>query len=423
MRLVSGDGRSSDRPMLLVTGMRRLAITVLVLVCPAAVAAPAAAYDERNLTNKIAAEMRRAGSASGAYVSDAATGRRIYALRATRRRIPASVEKLYTTSSALLTLGPKATLETAAVTAGGIDGAGVLHGDLVLVGRGDPFFGTQGAARIAAAVRKAGIVRIDGAVVGDETYFDRRRAARFNGYDGEITGVLSGLAYDRGIFRGHAQLSAGRFAAQRLAAELRKVGVRSSRSSRAGTAPEGAAKIANWRSMTVADLARFTNVPSNNFAAEMLLKGLGARYRGKGSTSAGASVARSTLAKLGVRPQIRDGSGLSRANRTTPQQVARLLEQIYAADAGVAFRGSLAVAGRTGTVARRMRGTLAAGNCQVKTGTLSNVSALAGYCRARTGRDITFALLMNRVSPSGARAIQDRIAISIARLSEAPARR
>jgi len=152
----------------------------------------------------------------------------------------------------------------------------------------------------------------------------------------------------------------------------------------------------------------------------MLLKGLGARYRAKGSTRAGASVARQTLAGLGVHPRIADGSGLSRANRTSPRQVVRMLERVRAdAAAGPALRASLAVAGRTGTVAGRMRGTRAAGRCNVKTGTLSNVSALAGYCRARDGRDIAFALLMNRVSPPGARAIQDRIAVAIARLDQA----
>ena len=63
-----------------------------------------------------------------------------------------------------------------------------------------------------------------------------------------------------------------------------------------------------------------------------------------------------------------------------------------------------------------MRGTLAQDNCHVKTGTLRDVSALAGYCRARDGREISFALLMNRVNPSSARALQDRIAVAIARL-------
>lgn len=406
--------------MLLATGMRRLVATALVLAAPPVLAAPAAAYDEAALTRKISAEMRLAGGASGAYVSDAATGRGLYGVRATRPRIPASVQKLYTTSTALLTLGPRATFDTAAVAAGSVDGAGVLHGDLVLVGHGDPFFGTQGSARIAQAVRHAGITRIEGAVVGDESYFDRRRAARFNGYDGYLTGVLSALAYDRGIFRGRAQLAAGRFAARRFAAQLRKQGIRSTKSSRAGTAPPGAAQIAGQRSMKLADVSRFINVPSNNFASEMLLKGLGARHRGQGSTRAGAAVVRQTLAGWGVRPRVADGSGLSRANRTTPRQVVGLLERIYADDVGPAFRASLAVAGRSGTVARRMRGTSAAGRCQLKTGTLSNVSALAGYCRARNGRDIAFALLMNRVIPAGARAIQNRIAVAIARLDEAP---
>ncbi|HLM51766.1 MAG TPA: D-alanyl-D-alanine carboxypeptidase, partial [Solirubrobacteraceae bacterium] len=63
----------------------------------------------------------------------------------------------------------------------------------------------------------------------------------------------------------------------------------------------------------------------------------------------------------------------------------------------------------------RMRGTAAAGRCRAKTGTLSNVSGLAGYCATASGGTVAFAVLMNAVSPSGARAIQDRIAAELAR--------
>jgi D-alanyl-D-alanine carboxypeptidase/D-alanyl-D-alanine-endopeptidase (penicillin-binding protein 4) len=174
--------------------------------------------------------------------------------------------------------------------------------------------------------------------------------------------------------------------------------------------------VAGVRSGDIAELSRKVNVPSDNFAAEMLLKGIGAHVRSTGSTAAGAAVVRETMAGFGVRPQVFDGSGLSRANRTSPRQVVRMLEQLAAGDARDAFRASLAVAGRSGTVSGRMRGTLAQDNCRVKTGTLRDVSALAGYCRARGGRDIAFALLMNRINPSGARALQDRIAVAIARL-------
>jgi D-alanyl-D-alanine carboxypeptidase/D-alanyl-D-alanine-endopeptidase (penicillin-binding protein 4) len=301
-----------------------------------------------------------------------------------------------------------------------VDAFGVLHGDLVLIGAGDPFFGDVAAESLARTVRAAGIRRIDGAVVGDESRFDTRRSGLAAGYDPELGGVLSALAYDRGIFRGRARLDAGRFAAARFAAQLRAIGVRASGASRAGPAPAGARTIATVASRSVGELARFVNVPSNNFAAEMLLKDLGASYRDAGSTAAGADVARDTLDGFGVRPRITDGSGLSRDDRTTPREVVRLLERMHGQPAGQAFLASLAIPGSTGTVRRRMRGTPAQ-RCHVKTGTLRDVSSLAGYCTTAGGRDLGFALLFNRVNIAAAHAIQDRIAAAIARLDEAPA--
>jgi D-alanyl-D-alanine carboxypeptidase/D-alanyl-D-alanine-endopeptidase (penicillin-binding protein 4) len=90
-------------------------------------------------------------------------------------------------------------------------------------------------------------------------------------------------------------------------------------------------------------------------------------------------------------------------------------------DVAATFRASLAVAGLTGTVRKRMRGTPAAGRCQVKTGTLRLVSALAGYCQTAGGRDVVFALLSNGVNTFNAKAREDRMAAAIARLDEGPA--
>jgi D-alanyl-D-alanine carboxypeptidase/D-alanyl-D-alanine-endopeptidase (penicillin-binding protein 4) len=174
--------------------------------------------------------------------------------------------------------------------------------------------------------------------------------------------------------------------------------------------------LARVPSLPVRELIRFVNVPSNNFAAEMLLKALGARERGSGSTAAGADAARDTLDDFGVRPRIVDGSGLSRADRTTPRQVVRLLERMDDQDVGRTFRASLAAAGQTGTVKRRMRGTPAAGRCRVKTGTLSNVSSLAGYCRTLSGRDLGFAILQNGVATARAKRREDRMAAAMARV-------
>jgi D-alanyl-D-alanine carboxypeptidase/D-alanyl-D-alanine-endopeptidase (penicillin-binding protein 4) len=402
--------------------MRRLAATLLVLSAAATAAAPAAAYDATALKATIAREMALASPSSSAYVQDLDSGQELFSLRAGTPRVPASVEKLYTTSTTLLRFGPLATLATSAVSAGEVDDAGVLHGDLVLVGGGDPFFGAQSAAKLARAVRATGIERIDGAVVGDESEFDRLRSGCCESYDSDLGGVLSSLAFDRGIAGGRAQLGAARFAATRFAELLRVAGVPSSAKAHAGSAPSGAATLAAVDSMDVRTLIRFVNVPSNNFAAEMLLKGLGARYGARGSTRAGAAVVRTTLDDIGVRPHVSDGSGLSRKDRTTPRDVVRLLARMDKPDVAGVFRASLAIAGRTGTVKARMRGTAAEQRCRVKTGTLRAVSALAGYCRTVSGRNIAFALLMNRVfSYVGAHAIQDKIAASIASLDGAPA--
>ena len=398
--------------------MRRVHASLLALAATLAAAAPAGAYGEADLRAKLAAEMRKAPAASGAYVRDVGTGEELFARRENTVRIPASIEKLFTTSSALLQLGASATLQTNAVTAPGavVEPGGILRGDLVLVGGGDPFFGDASAALLARSVHAVGVRRVAGSVIGDESAFDARRAGCCRGYDRDLGGVLSALAYDRGIFRGRARLDAARFAAARFAAQLKKAGVAVTGPSRAGVAPEGARTLAFVPSMSVAELARFINVPSNNFAAEMLFKELGARYRDSGTTAAGADVVRDTLDDFGVRPRIIDGSGLSRSNRATPRQVVRLLERMHNQDVARSFRRSFAIAGSTGTVKARMRRTTAAGRCRVKTGTLRRVSALAGYCRSRGGREIGFALMFNRADTWVAKAREDRMTAAIARL-------
>jgi D-alanyl-D-alanine carboxypeptidase/D-alanyl-D-alanine-endopeptidase (penicillin-binding protein 4) len=113
--------------------------------------------------------------------------------------------------------------------------------------------------------------------------------------------------------------------------------------------------------------------------------------------------------------QAVDGSGLSRRNAVSPQEVGKLLVAMARdPENGPAFRRSLPVAGQEGTVADRMEGTAAAGNCSTKTGTLSGVSALSGYCSANK-HTIAFSILMNDVSIDAAHHAQDQMAAAIAR--------
>ncbi|MDP9293629.1 MAG: D-alanyl-D-alanine carboxypeptidase, partial [Actinomycetota bacterium] len=135
----------------------------------------------------------------------------------------------------------------------------------------------------------------------------------------------------------------------------------------------------------------------------------------RGSTGAGAAVIRRTLAGFGLHPSVVDGSGLSRGNRTTPREVVRLLTRMADSDSAPAFEDSLAVAGRNGTLDKRMRRTTAQDHCRAKTGTLSAVSALAGYCLTTGGSRVAFAFLMNGLSVSAARRLQDRMTVALAR--------
>lgn len=405
--------------------MRRL---VLPLLATLALALPSGSASAAPLDGVVAGQLARAGGLTSGYVLDTTTGRTLAAVRADTARIPASVEKLYTTSTALLRFGPTATLETTVLGAGELDDAGTWHGDLYLRGGGDPTFGTASFTRLAyglgatvtdlaTRVSDAGISRVTGRVYGDESWLDRLRGGPASGFalDLDIGGPLGGLLFNRGLARedGSAlQTRPAKFAAQQLTTELRRAGVRVPRSAAEGVATIDAEEIASVDSPTMATLARLTLVPSDNLFAEMLLKNVGARFGASGSTTAGTAVVRSTLSRYGIRPQVADGSGLSRSDRTSPRQVVTLL---HALRANLSFRAAFPVAGRSGTLVDRMRGTSAQDRCQAKTGTLSNVSALAGYCRTANGHVVAFAFIENEVYTPTAKAAEDRLAIALAR--------
>lgn len=406
--------------------MNRMRRLVLLVACTLALGGGTATAAP--LDRLVAGQLASAGGISGGYVLDTTTGRTLASVRADTLRIPASVEKLYTTSTALLRFGPTGTLTTSVLGDGELDDAGVWHGDLYLRGGGDPTFGSASFTRrayglgttvstLAASVLDAGVERVTGRIYGDESWLDTLRGGPASGFalDYDIGGPLGGLLFNRGLARedGSAlQTKPAKFAAQQLTTELRRLGVRVPRSAGERTAPAEASEIAAVNSPTIATLIRLTLVPSDNLFAEMLLKGIGAQFGTAGSTTAGIAVARRTLGRYGVQPRIADGSGLSRANGTSPRQVVTLLNALRA---NTTLRAALAVAGRSGTLALRMRGTSAQDRCQAKTGTLSNVSALAGYCRTPNGHTLAFAFIENNVNTYTAKAAEDRLTTALAR--------
>ena len=358
---------------------------------------------------------------TGAMAFDLTTGSTLYERNASTPRIPASVEKLFTTAAALRRFGTDARLTTTVVGDGEVGTKGGLSGDLYLVGGGDPTLDVDGIRRLAGQVRDAGVRRVSGSVLGDESHLDSLRGSSRTGgaYDSDMGGVLGALTVGRGFSNrpGGPALAAAR----RFVRALRAAGVKVEGRTGTGTAPSDGLPLAEIQSMTMANLVRAINIPSDNFAAEILLKDLGATYGSGGTTAAGAAVVRRTMAALGVdRRAVADGSGLSRANRVSAQGIVSLLAAMRRPGRSRALEAALAAAGRTGARRGRRRGTAAAGACRGKTGTINSVSALAGLCRTREGHTIAFAFLMNGVTVWRARAGQDAAASVLARYLTAP---
>lgn len=408
-----------------------VAAVALWLAAPPASATPARASQgaDSALGAKLAGPMRAAGRFSGAYVVNLDKGRTVFRRHHTRARILASNTKLFTTSAALARFGPTAKLSTEVRGDGDLEPDGTYRGNLYLVGGGDPTFGSRRFSRraysggasvedLADKLKEASIERVTGRVLGDESRFDSLRGGPDSGYRASIyVGPLSALSYNRGLSteggRGF-QLRPAAFAAARLdsALERREISVKGE--PRAGRTPQGAQILAFVESPTMARLVALTNKPSDNFFAETLVKDLAMQANGKGTTGSGARLAAGFASRVGSGARLVDGSGLARGNRASPFRVAKLLIALRKREEFPAFFDSLSIAGRDGTLKPRMRRGPARGRCRGKTGTISGVSAVSGYCEARSGDTYAFSILMNGVNPFGARKLQDSMLQAIA---------
>ncbi|HWW67697.1 MAG TPA: D-alanyl-D-alanine carboxypeptidase/D-alanyl-D-alanine-endopeptidase [Solirubrobacterales bacterium] len=374
---------------------------------------------------------RGGGQASGLEVMDAGTGQIVCQRAANTQRSLASNMKLFTTSTALARLGPEFRIPTRVLSAGTLDSQGVLHGSLYLQGGGDPVLGVPAfydrylgglgtnLFALKPQIRAAGIRSVTGRLYADDTIFDRLRGVAASGYStsSEI-GPLSGLDFDAG----YSSLSASSFAADpaklaasTLARALSNAGVEIPTQVALGATPPGAKRVAAVYSPTLTRIVDFTDVNSDNFFAEMLIKLLGARFGGAGSTAAGAAVITQFARQHGSGLHAVDGSGLTHSGRASPSQVVDLLRSMRSTAVGETFAQDLALAGREGTVADRMHGTPADGRCRTKTGTLTGVSNLSGYCFNRDGRTMIFSILMGGVGDLElAHLEQDQIAGAVA---------
>lgn len=393
---------------------------LLVVVAAAAVAAPTAAAPAtgRPLETRLARALtvpHVSPAWSSAVAVDLRTNAVVYSRRPTLPLAPASAEKLALSYALLVRLGPTYRIATEVLGRGTLDGT-TWTGDVILRGYGDPTLSRADLDRLARLVRGEGIRRVEGGVVGDESFFDTKRtvAGWKPSYYIDESPPLSALTVDRARYRGRTSRNPALAAAALFEQALERAGVAVRRPAKVGAATGADVVLAETVSEPLLHLLRAVNRQSDNFTAEVLLKHLGALELGHGTSAAGATAVLAVLREAaipvaGVR--IVDGSGLSLLDRLTAESLAGILVAAWQDPLlRGSFLSSLAVSGKSGTLKKRL--AKVRGRVFAKTGTTRRASALAGYVDGR----YAFAVLQNGwpVSPWWSRVAQDRFVTALA---------
>lgn len=340
------------------------------------------------------------------------TNKVIYAKNAQKLHHPASTTKLFTAATALVKLGSGFRFATTLYT--NIEANAQTINSIYLKGSGDPILKTEDIVNLATKVIESGITSIDGDIIVDESYFDTVREGPGWMWDDRPYWIsaLSIRSLEPDPSTGSRAIVCG----QLLKKTLIQKGVKVSGQVITGAVPSNFRILATHESPPLADIVTLMNKPSDNWIAEMLFKTLGAEVKGEpGSWQKGREAITEYLGEILVEPpshRFVDGSGLSRYNLVSAELLTQLLVNMYHNfELMPEFTSSLPIAGVDGTLRNRMQGMSAVKTLRAKTGTLSGVSALAGYTRTADGEVFAFGILISHYVGSAvtARGIQDKI--------------
>jgi D-alanyl-D-alanine carboxypeptidase/D-alanyl-D-alanine-endopeptidase (penicillin-binding protein 4) len=391
-------------------------------------------------------------------------------------RNPASTMKVLTTVAALETLGPAYTWRTRAYATGPVRDQ-VLEGDLVLLGGGDPFMTAERWWGFVNGLRQAGVQRIAGDVIIDNTHFapqgddraafDNRPYNTYNvlpdallvnfqtvtinavpdvatgtvrasanpwpanlaldsnvrldagpcrrGSGGISIGMPEGAMGNRVVLSGRYAAGCGQFSTSRAVMKppdyafgLFKTFWQQSGGTLGGglrleTLPGDAKLLYSHESLTLAEVIRLVNKYSSNAMARSVYLTLAAeRYPDRPATTmASREAILEFLASHDIKiPDlvIENGSGLSRNERITAAGLADVLLVAWTSQYMPEFAASLPLSATDGTLKRRFRAPEMQGRLRMKTGSLSDVTALAGYVNAASGRTFVTVLLLNHAT-------------------------
>ena len=343
----------------------------------------------------------------GLMVYDLAADSVIYSYGGQQTMRPASTMKLLTSVTALDLLGSRYDYRTSLYYQGRM-ADGVLEGDVWLVGGMDPLFDDTDLRIMAETLHRVGIDSISGRIMKDVTFKEDMLLGEGWCWDDDNPQLTPLLISRKDEF------------AERFKEELEKCGVIVNAPISAGRLPKDALLVCS-RSHPLSEVLVPMMKESDNLYAESMFFQIAAATGQRPAKAVHARQAvKSLLSKAGVRGipyRIADGSGLSLYNYVTPELMVRLLRYAYLKrDVMAALYPALPVAGVDGTLKKRMKGSAAEGNVHAKTGTLTGISSLAGYCRAANQHLLAFCIINQGIMKNAeGRNFQDKVCEALCR--------
>lgn len=315
---------------------------------------------------------------------------------------PASCMKLVTAITALDQLGSDYEYQTRIYLTGDFVGT-TLVGNIYCVGGFDPMVNVDDVAALAACVRRTGIDSIRGLLVADRSMKEMQDYGEGWCWDDDNP-ILTPLSIGR----------KDNFL-QVFAEEVARSGINLERARLTGsTMPANARLVGTLRRPITEVLERMMKVSDNFYAESMFYQTAASAKKGVARASDARNISKQLFARLGLGHypyKVADGSGLSLYNYVSVELLCALLRHAWRTPSiRLPLMQSLPIAGVDGTLEKRMRGTAAQGNVRAKTGTLTGISSLAGYCTMKNGRQLCFAIINQGVMHNTTgKTFQDRV--------------
>ncbi|MBQ1584008.1 MAG: D-alanyl-D-alanine carboxypeptidase/D-alanyl-D-alanine-endopeptidase [Prevotella sp.] len=315
---------------------------------------------------------------------------------------PASCMKLVTAITALDQLGANYDYQTRIYMTGNVNYS-TLEGNIYCVGGFDPTLTIDDVAVLANCVSRLGIDSIHGLIVADRTMKEALDYGEGWCWDDENP-MLNALS----IGRKYNFL-------ETFAEEVARAGINLERVQLTeGRVPQNAQLIATFRHNISQILDRMMKKSDNFYAESMFYQTAASARKGLARARDARDITKRLIARLGLGDnpyKIADGSGLSLYNYVSTELLCTLLRHAWRSPSiQDALLPSLPIAGVDGTLKDRMKKTSAQGNVRAKTGTVTGISSLAGYCTAANGHQLCFAIINQGIMRAAAgKAFQDRV--------------